>query len=49
MVHVGVMTEDTTTALASEGFVDTLVIGEVTNLGGEGLGGVVTMGGSTCR
>jgi len=43
-------TTSTFVALASTGFVDTLETGEVTDFaGGEGFGGVVTMGGgSTC-
>jgi len=42
VVHVGVIIEDTTTVLASTGFVVTAETGEVTVLGGVGLGGVVT-------
>ena len=42
-------TTSTFVALASTGFVGTVETGEVTDFGGEGLGGVVTMGGgSTC-
>ena len=42
VVHVGVIIEDTTTVLASTGFEVTAETGEVTVLGGVGLGGVVT-------
>ena len=42
VVQVGVMTEDTTTALASTGFEVTVETGDVTDFGGDGLGGVVT-------
>ena len=42
VVQVGVMTEDTTTALASTGFEVTVEMGDVTDFGGDGLGGVVT-------
>ena len=39
---MGVIIEDTTTVLASTGFVVTAETGEVTVLGGVDLGGVVT-------
>lgn len=42
VVHVGVIIDDTTTVLASTGFVVTAETGEVTVLGGVDLGGVVT-------
>ena len=46
VVHVGVIIEDTTTALASLGLEVTseVTIGEMTFLGDEGEGGVVTLG-----
>ena len=45
-VQVGVIIEDTTTALASLGFEVTseVTIGEMTFIGDEGEGGVVTLG-----